>query len=591
MNTSQLLAAAVQHHQTGAFAQAETLYRELLAADPANADALHLLGVLSSQTGRSQAAVELIRRAIAVDSGIPVFHLNLAIALQELGRIDEAIESCKTALRLDPEMPEAYNNLGVLYLERRDFAQAAQCFQAAIQRRPDHPEACGNLGTALRQLGRTDEAIQAYLRALQLRPGNAAVLNNLGAALKEAGRLEEAEIQLRAALAQKPDYLQALNNLGNVLLAQGRREEAVACYQQALSLDPAYADAYLHLGNALKEAGRLEEAIKSYGTALKQKPGSAEARWNLALANLLAGRLAEGWRDFDLRERFQKIYPHTYHKPRWDGSAFHGKTLLVHDEIGYGDVFQFLRYLPLAKARGGRVIFEGKPGLARLLAGFPGIDELRERSAVPVPEALFDLYVPMESLPGILGTTLQTIPPQSPPLLPPPAVAEKWRTRLAGVPGIKAGIVWSGNPASRYDIARSCHLADFAPLAAIAGVTWISLQKGPSADEADNPPMPVLVLSGELADFAETAGIIEQLDLVITVETSVAHLAGAMGKNVWVLLPFVPAWRWFMGREDSPWYPGVRLFRQPQPGDWAGVFARVGAALSARVNSGMGISG
>jgi hypothetical protein len=276
-----------------------------------------------------------------------------------------------------------------------------------------------------------------------------------------------------------------------------------------------------------------------------------------------------------------------YQKPLWKGEEFQDKRLLIYDEIGYGDVFQFIRYLPWVKARGGTVIFECKKGLSRLLSNFPGIDVLLERSNTPVPEESFDLQLPMESLPGIFGTALATIPAEVPYLTVAPQLIASWKKRLEAYPGFKVGLVWAGNPNNQYDSARSCNLLDFAPLASVEGVTFISLQKGPAESQLANPPqnMRIIALGSELQDFADAAAVIESLDLVISVETAVPHLAGALGKKIWTLLSFVPAWRWMMERSDSPWYPSMRLFRQTKRGEWGEVVREVAEQLKREVSA------
>lgn len=511
--------------------------------------------------------------------------LNSAVDLHQAGRLKEAETLYRQILQSTPNIPEIHNNLGCLYFSQGQLQDAVQSCLAALRIRPDYAEALNNLGNAYKNLEQYQSAIDCYLKASRLNPSSPTVYNNMGVANKGLGEIEKAEINFREAISLKPAYAEAHQNLGNVLQLQGRLDEAVASFHDALRLDPQSCAAYVGLGNTLLADGRINDAMHQYESALKLKPDYPEARWNQALAYLLNGELEKGWEGHELRLKFQQSYPHAYGKPFWKGENFQGRRLLIYDEIGYGDVFQFVRYLPLVKERGGTLIFECKPGLSRLLHGFPGIDELLERGNQPVPESAFDLQLPMESLPGIFAATLQTIPDKVPYLKPATDLLEKWQKRLENARGLKVGLVWSGNPYSQYDKMRSCTLSDFSTLAEFEGVTFVSLQKGPAEMQLTNPPqgMRIIALGSELSDFADTAAVIESLDLVISVETAVPHLAGALGKKVWTILSFVPAWRWMMERSDSPWYPSMRLFRQTSRGEWEGVMQEVAKQLKQEI--------
>jgi Flp pilus assembly protein TadD len=487
------------------------------------------------------------------------------------------------AVALKPDFPEAYNNLGHLLGQLGDADGAIHCYRQALRYNPKDVEVLNNLGNAYNEAGRYADALDVYLTALELRPDKANVHNNLGVVLRRIDQLQEAETCFKNALMLNPDYADAHHNLGVLYDQQGRSAEAAQSFLRSMELNPDNPALYSDLGKFLAGQKQLDQAIEAYDAALRLKPDFPAALWNRGLAYLMKGELEKGWPGHELRLMFQQYYPHRYGKPLWDGAPFACRRLLIYDEIGYGDVFQFVRYLPLVKALGGTVLFEVKPGLQRLLKGAPGIDVLLERSPLPVAEDAFDLQLPMESLPYVFETRLDTIPRNIPYLQAPPDLADLWEQRLAGAERPRIGIVWAGNPESRYDQNRSCEPRDLLPLFQLPGRSWFSLQKGEAEGQLDGlaDAEKIVRLGKELGDFADTAAIIQNLDLVISVETAVPHLAGALGKPVWTLLSFLPAWRWMLDREDSPWYPTMRLFRQSQPGDWSDVVARVAAALRA----------
>jgi len=502
---------AVQHHQAGRLEQAEELYQLALQTAPDNAVALHALGVIAHQKQHHDAAVDLIRKAITVNQRIPQFHNTLGLVLEALERFDEAIDAYRQAILLNPNYAEAYNNMGI----------------------------------ALQSQGRYAAAIEKCEQAILL----------------------------------KPDYAEAYNTIGYCFDMQGRDEEAINNYTKAVQLSPDYAEAYNHLGTVHSANGRFDEAIENYNRAVQIDPDYAEAHWNLAPSLLVTGRLARGWKEYRWRtspDLEMMTYPHHYELPRWDGSPFTGKRLLVHYEQGLGDTIHFVRYLPMVKSRGGTVILEVRKPLYRLLQGFDGVDELIEASFGRKPATDFDLHVSLMDLPHIFGTTLETIPADTPYIRPDPAKVEYWRDRLSE-PCFKVGITWSGSPIYERNHLRACKLADFAPLSVINDIKLYSLQKGPPANqiEESNGKLSVANLGEQFEDFADTAAAIENLDLIISTDTSVPHLAGAMAKPVWLLLSCASEWRWLLERNDSPWYPTMRLFRQTESQQWGDVFQNV----------------
>jgi len=428
------------------------------------------------------------------------------------------------------------------------------------------------------QAGRLDEAVACYRRVLALRADLPEVHFNLGVALARQGQPDDAAACYRRALELKPDYVAAWSNLGNVLRAQGRLDEAVACYRRVLDHAPNVPHIHYNLGNALKAQGQLDEAVACYRTAIALDPDSVEAHTNLSLALLARGDLAAGWQEYEWRWNGPLIKDRRdFAQPQWRGEAAEGRTLLIHAEQGFGDTLQFCRFAPLAAARGLRVIMEMQPPLLRLLRGLEGVDRVVGRGE-PLPP--FDLHCPMLSLPLALGTTIATIPAAASYLRADETQVAAWRARLAAMTGQgpRIGLVWAGKsysylpPMAAVDRRRSLAPERLAPLLGLPGLRFFSLQSGGQAPPVGFPLTDVMT---EMTDFADTAALIANLDLVVSVDTSVAHLAAALGKPVWVLNRFDSCWRWFADRRDSPWYPTLRLYRQPRPGDWDAVIAAV----------------
>jgi tetratricopeptide (TPR) repeat protein len=368
------------------------------------------------------------------------------------------------------------------------------------------------------------------------------------------------------------------NTLGNALQEQGRLEEAEQCYRTAIRLKPRLGEAHYNLGNAARAGGRLAEARAGYERTIALEPRHAKAHWNRSLLLLAAGEFEEGWEEFEWRWRKPDTPPRQFPQPLWDGSRLEGRGILLHAEQGLGDTIQFIRYAKLVEQAGGKVCFECPRQLAPLLESVEGIDILVEAGSALLG---FDVHAPLASLPRLFGTTAARIPAGVPYLRVGEAFAEKWRRRLEGTGGPRIGLVWAGNPQHPEDRLRSLRLEAFEPLAATQGVSWYSLQFGASASQAAHPPggMNLVDLGPETEDFRDAAAAIQQLDLVISVDTAMAHLAGALARPVWVLLGYVPDWRWLLDRSDSPWYPSMRLFRQPRPGDWEAVIEAVADAL------------
>jgi Tfp pilus assembly protein PilF len=442
---------------------------------------------------------------------------------------------------------------------------------------PTAPAALFHRGRALQAQGRLEDAVACYRESLRLNPASAAALNNLGDALTQLGQWQEAEAVLREALRLKADFPEAHNNLGIALARLGRLPEAESHHRESLRLNPSSASAHNNLGNVLREQGKFVEGLASLEQAIRLRPDHAEAHRNRGLTLLLLGDWERGWPEYEWRRHCKEFPSPPGRLPLWDGSPLGGRTILLRAEQGLGDTLHFIRYAPLVQQRGGRVVVACQPLLLRLLSGAAGIDQLLTTES----EVAADVWLPLPSLPGIFGTTPTTVPALVPYLSADPTLVAAWRERWTDLRGLKIGIVWQGNPNYSGDRWRSVRLSEFAPLAEVPNIHLFSLQMGVGREQI--PPLAerfgLLDLSASLTDFMDTAAVMKNLDLVITVDTAVAHLAGALAVPVWVALPWPPEWRWLLEREDSPWYPSMRLFRQSARGNWEEVFARIATAL------------
>lgn len=578
-----LLQAAIAQHQAGRPLQAEALYRQVLAASPRQPDALHLLGVLAHERGEHDLALELIGQALAVAPGHAPCYSNLGNVLMALGRTDEAIDAYRQALALQPGLAQACNNLGNAYRARGQLDEARECYERALTLDPAFASAHNNLGLVLAEQGRPEQAIASLERALQLAADFPEAHNNMGMVLETLGEPERAVAHLERALALRPAYAEAWNNLGNARRALGLLEPSVESYRRAIALRPGYVEAHNNLGQVLEAQGHIPEALTSYRQAVALQPDFAEAHLNEALALLRSGDFAQGWRLYEWRHQALRgaALVRRFAQPTWLGETpVEGRALLLHYEQGLGDTLQMLRYAPLLARRGAHVIVEVPPAVepvARSLEG--GVTVVAEGAALPA----FELQCPLMSLPFALRTTLDEVPAEVPYLWAPAPVAAAWGERLGERRRRRIGLAWSGS--AGYTSAmrqRSLSLQEMLPLAGL-DADLHSIQKEYRAGEQARIVEDGRIRdhSAQLLDFGETAGLLAGMDLVISVDTAVAHLAGAMGKPVWLLLPFAADWRWMRERTDSPWYPTMRIFRQPAFGDWRSVMRAVAAALAA----------
>lgn len=585
---SEALAIALQFHRAGQLQQAEQIYRQVIEVQPDHAPAYNQLGDVLIDQGKLDAAVACYGRALELKPDFAGAHNNLGNALKQQGKLDEAVACYRRALQLQPVSAVAHNNLGAALRNQGKLEDAIDCYRRAIALQPAFAEAHSNLGEVIHEQGALQQAADCYRRALELKPQWVAAAHGLGDVLKAQGRLDEAVACYRRALELQPASAVTLNGLGNALRELERTQEAIACYRRALEMQPTFAEAHHNWGLALKEAGELEPALACFRRALELRPDYAHAHTNHAMALLLAGDWRQGWPEYEWRWQCKGVAPRHFPQPLWDGSPLRGKTILIHAEQGIGDTFQFVRYVPLVEQSGATVLLECEKALLPLLGELGNHRLIGRRDPLPA----FDTHAPLLSLPRIFQTTLDTVPVHIPYLHASPPLVEHWREKLREIRGYKIGINWESRPANGHWRLRDIPLRQFAGVAEIPGVRLISLQGGTArqqrAQECES--FPVIDLGGDVDQahgaFMDTAAILPHLELVITSDTALAHLAGAMGVPVWVALPFAPDWRWMLGRSDSPWYPTMRLFRQPTSRDWESVFDAIQAALRDRLQAG-----
>jgi tetratricopeptide (TPR) repeat protein len=565
-------------------------FRHALQLKPDSPMSHNNLGNILTFQGNFVDAVACYRASLHLKPNDPAAWNNLGHGLRQLGEVDEAVAACRHALALCGDYAEAHNNLGIA-LEAKDELQDAlfHC-QQAVQLKPDLAEAYNNLSIILRRLRRLDEATAAANEALRLRPDFAEAENNRGMALAEAKRWTDAESCYRRALQLRPMLAEAHLNLANCVFQMDRLDEAASHCGEALRLNPKSADAYTTHGAMLLRQGRFDEALAKFDEAVRLKPDHATAHFNRSMVLLLRGDFAGGWPEYKWRWKCREFVLEPFSRAFWDGGDIAGKTVLLHTEQGLGDTMQFIRYAPLVKRRGAKVIVAVPSALLPLLRPCKGIDELVVREGeMPVSDA----DAPLLDLPAMFGTRLENIPADVPYLFADERLVARWREELSSIRDFKVGIAWQGSTKNPVDRLRSISLEQFAPLAQ-PGVQLISLQKGPGIEQLERVRFPVMELGSRLDEksgpFMDTAAVMKNLDLVITTDTAIVHLAGAMGVPVWVALPLVPDWRWLLGRDDSPWYPTVRLFRQTAAGKWDDVFERIAVELRGRVGAPRGLA-
>ena len=583
------IAAAISCHKAGQLQQAEKLYRNILQQQPDNPVVLHSLGLIAYQRQNYKQAADFIKKAVKQTPLSAQLHNSMGIVLEALGKFTQAIEAYRQAISLKPNFAEAYHNTAIALQSMEKYDEAIEQCKKAVELSNNFAQAYHTMGFSLEKQQRFAEAVESYKQAVRIDPQYTEAYNHLGAVLNDRDRFEEAIENLTMALQLDPGYAEAHNNLGIAFNALGRFDEAADSYQKAVQSEPSFAEAYYNRANSLRSQGKCTQAVDCYDKAIGINPDYAHAHWNKAHTLLLDGKLSQGWKQYQWRKNPQldiETYQHEYYKPCWDGSSFTGKRLLVHYEQGFGDNIQFVRYLPMVKELGGTVIYEVRKPLLKLFQqSVQGVDQWIEASD-DKPNVEFDYHISLLDLPGLFDTTLQTIPRRSPYLFADSKEQAHWHKKISG-DGFKVGIVWAGKATHGNNRNRSCKLDFFMPLFEINGVKIYSLQKDRTSSQAMGleSVLNMTDLASQFDDFSDTAAAIANLDLVISVDTAVLHLAGAMGKRTWALIPFEPEWRWMLNRDDSPWYPTIKIFRQKQLGDWHTVFECITKELKALIDS------
>jgi tetratricopeptide (TPR) repeat protein len=640
------LQTALVHHSAGRLAEAERLYRQILAVVPEQPDALHHLGVIALQCGKGDLAVQIIGRAVELAPNAAAFN-NLGAAWRKLGRLPEAIECYKKSLALDGRQVDAITNLGLTFYVQKRYADAEPPLRQALSLAPNHAAALSGLANVLLMQERFDEsaemferahrttprdftlsraagdawlkagdpyrAITAARKAIEIEPADAMSYGILSQACEALNKTDQSIASAHKAVEVGPTVWQAHHNLAGILQRAGKPDEALAPLQTALRLNPRESGLYGSLASALLADGKVAESIdaanrglaidpknqKLYGAlwasryaasdfagatiaarrAVELDPQNVESHAHLAFGLLAHGDFEEGFQQYEWRWRDPKCTtkPRDFTQPLWDGSDPANRRVMLHSEQGFGDIFMFLRFAPLVRKLGATVLIEVNYKLAGLVRRMCP-DATVCIAGTMLPD--FEMHAPLASLPAIFGTSRQTLPCTVPYFTADPALAAQWRLKMEPSEGLLVGIVWAGN--AKPDPKRSATLADFAPLATVPSITLISLQPKPESDEANNlpPGMKLINLGPDLRDFSDTtASVLANLDLLITVDTGVAHLAGAMGVPTWLLLRESPEWRWAINRDTSVWYPTFRLFRQSKRGDWGSVMAVVAGEL------------
>lgn len=583
---------ALQSLNAGQAQSAEQIVRQILQVQADHFDSLHLMGFLMAQSGRFAESIDWFQRAIRVNPLYGDLYGNLGFAQHSLGQFDDAVRSYERALQLNPNDTNSLCNLSNTLKAQGKVDAAIERLQRAIRLNPNDATLHNNLGTALKAQGNLDQAIACYQQALRIDPNDTSAHCNMGTALMSQARLDAAVDSFHRALKLNPRLHVAHSNLGATLQKQEKLDEAAASYRRALDLVPNYAESHNNLGTLLQKQMKCEQAIASYRQAINLVPDYAEARYNLGTALLQTGDFTSGWQEYEFRVKTIPLLE--LNRPKWDGSSLAGRRILLLAEQGLGDTLQFIRYAPLLKAQGGHVIVASQPALMELLKWCPGIDEIIEQpKSADSPLPHFDVYLHLISLSGAFGTTLDSIPNQVPYLQPATDLVAQWRHRLGHGDDLKVGIAWQGNRANPRDAIRSHRLAELEQIGKIPGIKLFSLQKGDGREQIQQLAGRMSVtdftdqMSATNGPFLDLTAMMSSLDLVISADTSIAHLAAALGRPVWLALNHSSDWRWLRDREDSPWYPTMKIFRQPSAGDWRNVFGRMEDALRGKVEGRM----
>lgn len=577
----------IANHQAGRFAEAERCYRQVLSQHPQNPDALHLIGCVYLQTDRAQQGIASIQRAIAMHPGNAEFFSNLAAGLSRVNRLEEAAEAYGRSVDLNATSATVFNDFGKVLEKLGRTAPALAAFAHGVMVDPMVADLHVNLGRMLHKLERHDDALTSFDAAVALAPDSADAFAHRSTLLFAMKRFDEALDSVDRAVAIAPNASEPHNIRGSTLYRMGFLEESLASFERALKLDPQGAEIILNRASALLDLGRFDEARSAMEDAIACKPDYAEAHNNLGLLCLLRGDFARGWRETEWRWKCPglKLNAPDFQQPLWLGQEpIAGKTILLHSDQGLGDAINFARYATLVADRGARVILSVDPPLVEILQSVAGVAQCVDKNLALPP---FDMHCPLTSLPLAFATDLATIPADVPYVTV--KKSAKWQQRIGARRTPRIGIVWSGNPQHGNDHNRSLQFSQITPLLDLP-LEFYSLQKDVRASDRDALAQcdRIVPLGGEIESFADTAALLSELDLLITVDTSIGHIAGAMAMPTWILLPHTPDWRWLLDRQDTPWYPTMRLFRQPAPQDWAFVLAEVRQSLEQKFASAAG---
>ncbi len=598
-------------HQ-GRLEDSQKLCAALLSADPRYFDALHLSGLIAYQDKAFDRAAEILGAALDIHPGSALAHNNRGLALMELkqplraldhfdkaialkpifasaqnnrgnalrslGRFAEALAGYDTALSQKSDYADAWYNRGLALHDLKQFERALQSCRQALALKPDYAAAHNTCGLALKELGQAQAAVEAYDKALAIKPDLAEGWTNRGVALQSLHKYGAALQSYDQAIAYAPDVAQAWSNRGSVLNRLGRSRKALQSYDCAVALDPTFANAWNNRGVTLVDLGRRAEALLDYEKAIALDPNNADAHWNMSLCRLQLGNFEQGWVGHEWRWKAETLVlsPRHFSEPLWLGDApLQGKTLLLYADQGLGDALQFCRYAKLLQDRGAKVILEVGKALVPLLTGLDGTSRVIATGDALPP---FDFQCPLGSLPAAFKANAKNIPMPAGYLRAANDKLTAWRTRLGAKTKPRVGLVWSGNTQHTNDHNRSIPLADFTKMLP-PGFDYVSMQREVRAEDMAvlRARSDIRNIGEDLADFSDTAALADLMDVIISVDTSIVHLAGAMGRPVWVLLPFNPDWRWMLERSDSPWYASARLYRQKRAGDWTDVFEAVKA--------------
>lgn len=571
---------ALALHKDGKIEDAERFYREFLTHYPGNYEAQLLLGILLGQKGCNHEALGLLDAALAIDPRSALALLNKGNVLVAMGKPDHALQTYNAALALYPKQADVLAARGIALARLSRFGEALASLDDSLAVNPAFPEALFHRGNVLQSLNRYLEAAESYSRAIAIRPDQAYLYNHRANALRRAGKLAEALADTEYALKLDPKNPESFNDRGNALLELNRIEDAIQSYSRALAIKPDFIEALNNRGIAFRDLRQFENALRDFDRILEISPTNARALWSKSIVKLILGDLTEGLELYEWRKKMPvPIEAREYDRPLWTGKEdLAGRVLFLYINQGLGDTIQFYRYAIMAQSRGARVVLSVQRPLVRLLQGADPHVEIIENGAVP---AEFDYHAPLMSLPLFFGTSMATIPPAIPYLHPDTERTKSWANRI-GTHGFKIGICWDSGASA---VGRSIPIAQFSSIAQLPYVRLIALRKHDGAEQSSEALSHLEIeqlgnnFDAGIDAFFDSVSVISLLDLVITADTAMAHLAATLNKPTWVVLKYVPDWRWFLDRDDSPWYPTVRLFRQRAPGDWSSAFDELKSKL------------